>query len=48
MFCDVCGTWTPLDEGEPVCALCGEPYQCGDCGYDVDSHGHCLRPEGCA
>jgi hypothetical protein len=34
------------DTVSPTCRRCGEPYQCGDCGYEIDQEGNCLREEG--
>ena len=33
-------------EVNPVCGRCWEPYQCGECGYEIDHEGNCLREEG--
>jgi hypothetical protein len=31
-------------EVNPVCIRCREPFQCGECGYEIDHEGNCLRP----
>lgn len=48
-WCEVCRRWTAPDEGAReegrlLCSNCGEPYQCGECGYDIDKDGACQRP----
>ena len=40
-----CEDWTraDLDGTNPMCRVCGEPHVCGNCGYEIDNDGHCLR-----
>lgn len=47
-YCDTCRRWTKVDPNEsyPRCVVCGEEFVCGDCGYEIDFNGNCLRPEG--
>ena len=46
MWCNQCGRFSSVydEAGLPVCAACGEPFQCGECGAEVDLHGACQRP----
>ncbi|MCD6056505.1 MAG: hypothetical protein K0Q89_35 [Thermomicrobiales bacterium] len=34
------------DTVSPTCGRCGEAYGCGECGYEIDQQGNCLREEG--
>ena len=34
------------DQVSPTCSSCGEPFQCQECGYEIDQQGNCLRGEG--
>lgn len=37
----------PADWGGGVrCHTCGDNYGCGDCGFEIDAEGTCLRPKG--
>jgi hypothetical protein len=53
-YCNQCERWTTVaDVTEEyrrdyptsfVCSVCGESYECGECGYEIDRDGTCLRP----
>lgn len=48
-YCDTCERWTdsePVDHltAPAICSSCGESYQCGECGYEIDARGECQRP----
>jgi hypothetical protein len=48
-YCEQCRAWTPPDPifTEDVrCSGCGDLYGCGECGFEIDANGDCLRPEG--
>lgn len=54
-FCLTCNHWTPvaparIEQGaflpDATCAACGEGFQCGECGFEIDLAGDCQRPEG--
>jgi hypothetical protein len=54
-WCNTCQSWTPVREYNielpPTsvdfgCSRCGEDYQCGECGYEIDRMGNCTRPDG--
>lgn len=51
-YCESCREWTRVaafetkDEAEqPACSACYEPYCCGECGYEIDGWGNCLRAQ---
>lgn len=47
-WCERCRRWTEQahDSGSSVayCDDCGEVYQCGECGEDLNQNGSCRRP----
>lgn len=56
MWCETCDQRTRPDPESlpdvdadgptvPVCGACGEGYPCGECGFEVDSNGDCLRAD---
>lgn len=50
-WCDECRAWTPMvvaghgyrGSEYVACAKCGEPFSCGDCGFEIDDTGSCQR-----
>jgi hypothetical protein len=47
-YCLTCEDWTllaPPEWGGIRCLRCGEDYQCGECGFEIDISGNCQRPE---
>ena len=46
-YCTHCERWTPVAPkswGGNRCYTCGDEYQCGACGFEIDRAGNCLRP----
>lgn len=50
-WCHVCDAWTPVVDDEDGkgfgCSLCGEDYECDECGSSINRAGECLNPVGC-
>ena len=48
LWCHLCAGWELVErDGRDVyCRKCGEAFQCGECGYELDITGACQRPEG--
>lgn len=47
-WCETRQAWTMPDvaaaeESRAVCGCCGDNYGCGECGYEIDLAGVCLR-----